>query len=147
MSRARWATWSVTGASWERRGTSFPGRRPRRPSAARMRRRVDVDGREDVGGGRSVHMPVSQVASDLSGGRGIERPWDLTRHGDEELLQHLHAHAALTGIPQLLEKGVRPVYLEAFLYYKKNLHSWPDLVIEEINTIPFFTKYYIKQRN
>ncbi len=52
-------------------------------------------------------MPVSQVASDLSGGRGIERPWDLTRHGDEELLQHLHAHAALTGIPQLLEKGVR----------------------------------------
>src|ERR1035438_1141483 len=107
MSRARWATWSVTGASWERRGTSFPGRRPRRPSAARMRRRVDVDGREDVGGGRSVHMPVSQVASDLSGGRGIERPWDLTRHGDEELLQHLHAHAALTGIPQLLEKGVR----------------------------------------
>ncbi|MBU3978367.1 glycosyltransferase family 4 protein [Patescibacteria group bacterium] len=39
------------------------------------------------------------------------------------------------------------VYWLAYRYYKKYLQYWPDLVIEEINTIPFLTKYYVKQRN
>lgn len=39
------------------------------------------------------------------------------------------------------------VYWEAFLYYKKYLQYWPDMVIEEMNTIPFFVKFYVKQKN
>ena len=39
------------------------------------------------------------------------------------------------------------VYFNACKYYKKYLVDWPDLVIDEINTIPFFAKFYVKQRN
>jgi len=39
------------------------------------------------------------------------------------------------------------VYWRAFLYYKKYLSEWPDFVIDEINTIPFFCKFYTKQKN
>lgn len=39
------------------------------------------------------------------------------------------------------------VYIKAYQYYKKNLKDWPDLVIDEVNTIPFFAKFYVKQRN
>lgn len=38
------------------------------------------------------------------------------------------------------------VYFEAFKYYKKYLARWPDLIIEEINTIPFFTQFYAGQK-
>lgn len=38
------------------------------------------------------------------------------------------------------------VYIEAFRYYKKHLSNWPDLIIEEINTIPFMTQWYAKQK-
>jgi len=36
------------------------------------------------------------------------------------------------------------VYWLAFRYYKKNLQGWADLVIDEMNTIPFFAKFYVK---
>jgi glycosyltransferase involved in cell wall biosynthesis len=39
------------------------------------------------------------------------------------------------------------VYWHAYRFYKKNLHEWPDLVIDEMNTIPFFAKWYVKQKN
>jgi glycosyltransferase involved in cell wall biosynthesis len=39
------------------------------------------------------------------------------------------------------------VYWHAFLYYKKYLSEWPDFVIDEVNTIPFFVKFYVKQKN
>ena len=39
------------------------------------------------------------------------------------------------------------VYWEARKYYKKHLAGWPDLVIDEINTIPFFAKFYAKEKN
>lgn len=39
------------------------------------------------------------------------------------------------------------VYIKAYQYYKKHLKDWPDLVIDEVNTIPFFAKFYIKQKN
>jgi len=35
------------------------------------------------------------------------------------------------------------VYWLAYKYYKKNLVGWADLVIDEINTIPFFAKFYV----
>ncbi len=38
------------------------------------------------------------------------------------------------------------VYWEAFKYYKKNLRGWADMVVDEMNTIPFFTKLYVKER-
>jgi len=39
------------------------------------------------------------------------------------------------------------VYFKAYQYYKKNLRNWPDFVIDEVNTIPFFAKFYVKQKN
>lgn len=39
------------------------------------------------------------------------------------------------------------VYWQAFGYYKKHLVGWPDLVIDEINTIPFFAQFYVKEKN
>lgn len=39
------------------------------------------------------------------------------------------------------------LYWRAYRFYSKNLTQWPDLVIDEMNTIPFFAKYYTKQRN
>jgi glycosyltransferase involved in cell wall biosynthesis len=38
------------------------------------------------------------------------------------------------------------VYWHAYRYYKKHLRGWPDIVIEEINTIPFFTKFYAAEK-
>ncbi len=35
------------------------------------------------------------------------------------------------------------VYFRAYQYYKKNLKGWADLVIDEINTIPFFCKFFV----
>jgi glycosyltransferase involved in cell wall biosynthesis len=37
------------------------------------------------------------------------------------------------------------VYWKAYRYFKNNLKSWPDLVIDEINTVPFFAKFYTKK--
>ncbi|MCX6704702.1 MAG: glycosyltransferase, partial [Candidatus Woesebacteria bacterium] len=39
------------------------------------------------------------------------------------------------------------VYWLAYKYYKQNLVGWADLVIDEVNTIPFFAKFYVKERN
>jgi len=34
------------------------------------------------------------------------------------------------------------VYWQAFRYFQKNLQNWPNLIIEEINTVPFFVQFY-----
>jgi glycosyltransferase involved in cell wall biosynthesis len=39
------------------------------------------------------------------------------------------------------------VYWHAYKYYKQNLQGWADVVIDEINTIPFFAKFYVKEKN
>src|SRR5659263_679058 len=39
------------------------------------------------------------------------------------------------------------VYWKAYRYYRKNLRGWADLIIEEINTIPFLTQLYAKKEN
>lgn len=39
------------------------------------------------------------------------------------------------------------VYWHAYRHYKKYLKGWADLVMDEINTIPFFCKFYVKERN
>ncbi len=38
------------------------------------------------------------------------------------------------------------VYFEASQYYKKHLRGWADLIIEEVNTIPFLTQWYAKEK-
>jgi len=43
--------------------------------------------------------------------------------------------------------GRRTVYRQAYRYYKKYLQGKFDLVIDEINTIPFFAKFYAKEKN
>jgi len=37
------------------------------------------------------------------------------------------------------------VYWRAFRYIRKHLADWPDIVIEEVNTMPFFSRFYLKQ--
>jgi glycosyltransferase involved in cell wall biosynthesis len=39
------------------------------------------------------------------------------------------------------------VYWKAYRYYKKNLIGWADLVIDEVNTVPFFCKFYVSEPN
>ncbi len=39
------------------------------------------------------------------------------------------------------------VYWQAYRYYQKHLRDWPDLVIDEVNTVPFFAKFYVRQKN
>jgi glycosyltransferase involved in cell wall biosynthesis len=39
------------------------------------------------------------------------------------------------------------VYWKAYRYYQKNLRGWADLVIDEVNTMPFFCKFYVKEKN
>ncbi|EKE10689.1 MAG: glycosyl transferase, group 1 [uncultured bacterium] len=39
------------------------------------------------------------------------------------------------------------VYWKSYRYYKKNLAGWADLVIDEVNTVPFFAKYYAREKN
>ena len=39
------------------------------------------------------------------------------------------------------------VYWRAYRYYAMHLKNWPDLVIDEVNTMPFFAKLYVKQKN
>ena len=37
------------------------------------------------------------------------------------------------------------VYLYALMYYWRNLRGWPDLVIDECNTMPFFASLYCRE--
>ena len=39
------------------------------------------------------------------------------------------------------------VYWCAYRFYKNNLIGWSDLVIDEMNTVPFFCKFYAKERS
>lgn len=49
---------------------------------------------------------------------------------------------------QIVRVGNRfSVYWKAFRQYRTHLRDWPDMVIDEMNTIPFFAKLYVKQPN
>lgn len=51
----------------------------------------------------------------------------------------------LEGIDVIRRGNGLTVYLHAFLYYRKNLKDWPSVVIDEMNTIPFFSGLYSKK--
>ena len=42
--------------------------------------------------------------------------------------------------------GRLSVYWKAYRYYQQHLKAWPDIVIDEVNTIPFFARFYVAQR-
>lgn len=37
------------------------------------------------------------------------------------------------------------LYWHAYRYYKKHLQAWADQVVDEVNTMPFFTKFYVNE--
>ncbi len=39
------------------------------------------------------------------------------------------------------------LYFQAWRYYRTHLRGWADLVIDEINTIPFLAKFYVRELN
>jgi glycosyltransferase involved in cell wall biosynthesis len=39
------------------------------------------------------------------------------------------------------------VYFRAYQYYKLYLQGWADCVIDEVNTVPFFAKFYVREKN
>lgn len=39
------------------------------------------------------------------------------------------------------------VYWHVWRYYRRHLRGWADLVIDEVNTVPFFAKLYVKEPN
>lgn len=47
---------------------------------------------------------------------------------------------------RLIRVGNRwTVYWHAWKYYRRNLRGWPDLVIDECNTVPFFASLYCSE--
>lgn len=38
------------------------------------------------------------------------------------------------------------VYLRAYRYFRKSLRDWPDLVVDEMNTLPFLASLFTKKR-
>lgn len=38
------------------------------------------------------------------------------------------------------------VYWHAYRYYRKHFEGWADVVIDELNTMPFFCRFYVKER-
>jgi len=53
---------------------------------------------------------------------------------------------ALHGYTIIRVGGRYSVYLFAAMYYLQHLRTWPDFIIEEINTVPFFTQLYARQK-
>lgn len=48
---------------------------------------------------------------------------------------------------QIIRVGNRySLYYQAYQYYRKRLQNSPDLIIEEVNTFPFFTQFYTKAK-
>lgn len=39
------------------------------------------------------------------------------------------------------------VYWRAWRYYRRHFRGWADLVIDEVNTVPFFAKFYVREPN
>ena len=76
----------------------------------------------------------------------------LTRDGNEVILITAGFNGAEGEIEKNGYKIIRlgnryTVYWQAYRYYKKELQGWADLVIDEMNTIPFFCKWYVKEQN
>ena len=74
----------------------------------------------------------------------------LSQNGHELIqltagFENAPAETQLEGCKVIRVGGRFTVYPAAWRYYKKHLKDWPDLVIDECNTLPFFCKFYVKQ--
>jgi glycosyltransferase involved in cell wall biosynthesis len=76
----------------------------------------------------------------------------LAAHGHEVIL----LTSSASGLPTtermdgytVIRRGSRyTVHLNAMRYYKKHLRGWADLVVDEINTAPFFARYWVHVPN
>lgn len=78
----------------------------------------------------------------------------------KRLVKNGHQVTLLVGgfegcVPEEIRDGYRiirvgnryTVYWHAYRYYKRRLKEWADIVIDEMNTIPFFCKFYVRERN
>lgn len=74
----------------------------------------------------------------------------LVKQGDEVVF----IVAGFSGAPheesvdgfRIIRVGHRwSVYVQAYRFYKKHLEGWADVVIDEINTVPFFCGFYAKE--
>jgi len=57
------------------------------------------------------------------------------------------SHESHDGYSVIRVGGKVGVYWQAYRYYKKNFKGKFNLVIDEVNTIPFFAKWYVKEKN
>lgn len=49
---------------------------------------------------------------------------------------------------RIIRSGNRwTVYWHAYRYYAKHLRGWADITIDEVNTMPFFARFYAKGKN
>lgn len=77
----------------------------------------------------------------------------------KQLVEHGHTVRFVTGSfagakEEIIKDGYQvnrvgnryTVYYKASQYYKQNLKNWADIVIDEINTIPFFSPFYVKEK-
>lgn len=58
-----------------------------------------------------------------------------------------HAKEVIDGYTVIRVGSRWTVYYFAWRYYRAHLEGWADLVIDEVNTMPFFAKYYVKEPN
>lgn len=75
----------------------------------------------------------------------------LVKAGHEVTLVTAHyagaAHKDMIDGYNVVRVGGRfSVYFHAYRYIKQHLANWPDLVVEEINTIPFCSKLYLRHK-
>jgi glycosyltransferase involved in cell wall biosynthesis len=83
------------------------------------------------------------VSSELAG--------RLVRDGHEVILvtagySGAKPEATIDGYKVIRNGGRFSVYWQAYRYVKRHLREWPDIVVEEINTIPFCSRFYLRRK-
>jgi glycosyltransferase involved in cell wall biosynthesis len=56
-------------------------------------------------------------------------------------------HEVISGIEIFRAGGRLGVYLKAFRLFRKRMADWPDLIIDEMNTLPFGCAFYSRKKN
>ncbi len=104
---------------------------------------------------RILWMTWKDQSNPLAGGAEVvqhELASRLVADGHEVTILTGGYHGA--GAEEVVEAGYRvirvggrySVYWHAYRYYRSNLIGWADYVIDEMNTIPFFAKFYVQEK-